>query len=163
MQRNGRLSTRGRDSVCEVQQPFSARSSSFFPFCLLSTLGHAVLLLSAFFQRSRAPGRFRAARPVVMSRRNLLPPLSEMTTVQVPRPYSVSGADGRWRHSEKRKMSPRATGINNTWLKASRHARNLPALCATKKIMLSGRIFQNFHAPLSAHFPRLPEGFYETT
>ena len=35
----------------------------------------------------------------VMNRRNSLPPLHEMTTVQVPRPYSVSGADGKWRHS----------------------------------------------------------------
>ncbi len=35
------------------------------------------------------------ARPVGMSRRNSLPPLSEMTTVQVKGQYSVSGADGR--------------------------------------------------------------------
>ena len=35
----------------------------------------------------------------VMNRRNSLPPLNEMTTVQVPRPYSVSGADGLSRHS----------------------------------------------------------------
>ena len=36
---------------------------------------------------------------MVMNRRNSLPPLNEMTTVQVPRPYSVSGADGRWGYS----------------------------------------------------------------
>ena len=39
--------------------------------------------------------RENVTRPVVMSRRNLLPPLSEMTTVQAPRPYGVCGTDGR--------------------------------------------------------------------
>ena len=48
---------------------------------------------------SGAPGRFRAARPEVMSRRDSLPPSSEMTSVQVKGPYSVSGADGRGRYS----------------------------------------------------------------
>ena len=51
------------------------------------------------------PRATSGARPVVMNRRNSLPPLHEMTTVQAPRPYSVSGADGRWRHSGERKMS----------------------------------------------------------
>ena len=70
----------------------------------------APLFLSASYQRTGAPGRFRAARPVVMNRRNSLPPLSEMTTVQVVGQYSVSGADGRWRYSGKGKChnSPRA-------------------------------------------------------
>ena len=54
---------------------------------------------TAVFQRSGAPGRFRAARPVVMNSRNLLPALNEMTTVQVKGPYSVSRADGKPRHS----------------------------------------------------------------
>ena len=43
---------------------------------------------------------------MVMNRRNSLPPLNEMTTVQVPRPYSVSSADGRWRHSGGGKCHP---------------------------------------------------------
>ena len=67
----------------------------------LPTLGRTVVCnVQAVFQRSGAPGRFRAARPVVMNSRNSLPALKEMTTVQVKGQYSVSGADGRTRHSE---------------------------------------------------------------
>ena len=47
---------------------------------------------------------------MVVSRRNLLPPLSEMTVVQVLRPYSVSGADGRRRHSGIGMQAPACRG-----------------------------------------------------
>ena len=40
-------------------------------------------VLSVVFQRSGAPGRFRAARPTAASRRNLLPPSSAAGVVQV--------------------------------------------------------------------------------
>ena len=47
------------------------------------------------FLSARGPRATSGARSVGMSRRNSLPPLSEMTTVQVKGQYSVSGADGR--------------------------------------------------------------------
>ena len=50
-------------------------------------------------QRSGAPGRFRAARPTAASSRNSFPALNAADVVQVPRPYSVSRANGPWRHS----------------------------------------------------------------
>ena len=50
----------------------------------------APLVLSASYQRSGAPGRFRAARPTAASSRNSLPALSAAGVVQAPRPYSVS-------------------------------------------------------------------------
>ena len=53
------------------------------------------LLINALGER----GRHQEPAPVVMSRRNSLPPLSEMTAVQALRLYSVSGADGRLRYS----------------------------------------------------------------
>ena len=37
---------------------------------------------------------------MVMNRRSSLPPLNEMTTMQVPRSYGVSPADGNVRHSD---------------------------------------------------------------
>ena len=61
---------------------------------------------------------------MVMNRRNSLPPLNEMTTVQVPRPYSVSGANGRWRHSGVvRTSGARPTGMNSRDSLAAFHAR----------------------------------------
>ena len=60
LQRNDAFSTLGWAFACRGMTPFSAREPSVFPFCLLSTLGHSVLLLSAFFQRSGAPGDIRS-------------------------------------------------------------------------------------------------------
>ena len=57
-----------------------------------------------------SPRATSGARPTVISSRDSLAALNVMTVVQVPSPYSVSGADGRERHSggEKCHNSPRA-------------------------------------------------------
>ena len=49
---------------------------------------------NALFQRSGAPGRFRAPGPPGIRSRNSLPALNAMPGVQVPRRDHVSGADG---------------------------------------------------------------------
>ena len=57
-----------------------------------------------------APGPqagFRRPAPTVISSRDSLAALHAMTVVQVPRPYSVSGADGRGRHSGEGKCQAR--------------------------------------------------------
>ena len=101
------LSTPGRSSGCPEKAFLKvwAFTGSGLPFL------HARLRLcvprTAFSQRSGPPGRFRAARPTVISSRDSLAALNAMTVVQVPRPYSVSGADGRGRHSGEGKCQAR--------------------------------------------------------
>ena len=80
------FSTLKRTVVCSVRPSPSARADRRLQRKTVS-------------QRSGAPGRFRAARPVVMNSRDSLAALNEMTTVQVKGPYSVSRADGRPWHS----------------------------------------------------------------
>ena len=59
------------------------------------------------------PRATSGTRPVVMNRRNSLPPLNEMTTVQVKSPYSVSGAVGQWRYSGEGKRRPQVAAIHS--------------------------------------------------
>ena len=79
------------------------------------------------FRSSGAPGRFRAARPVVMNSRNSLPALNAMPVVQVLRPYSVSGADGRSRHSDNGKYrANNASPLQNATFCAQRTIHSYP-------------------------------------
>ena len=64
------------------------------------------------FDNARGPRATSGARPVVMNRRNSLPPLSAMPVVQAPRPYSVSGADGRWGYSGEGKCNAGRGALN---------------------------------------------------
>ena len=69
-QRNESLSTLGRAFACSgASDSLRSAKPSF--------------AAENVFRSSGAPGRFRAARPVVMNSRNSLPALNEMTTVQV--------------------------------------------------------------------------------
>ncbi len=64
------------------------------------------------FFNARGPRATSGARPTTASRRDSLPPLNAAGVVQVPRPYSVSGADGRSRYSGEGKCRPQVGGIH---------------------------------------------------
>ena len=65
----------------------------------LSPLGETVVYSRQPFLAALGPRATSGARPTAASSRNSLPASSAAGVVQVPRPYSVSGADGRAGHS----------------------------------------------------------------
>ncbi len=89
----------GKPSLSANSRFLTLGGPSFATYNRLSTLGRAVAGRAQPFFNARGPRATRGARPVVMTSRNSLPALKEMTTVQVEGPYSVSRADGRVGHS----------------------------------------------------------------
>ena len=67
--------------------------------CRFSKLWRAFVCKGLLSLNALGPRATSGARPTVISSRDSLAALNAMTTVQVLRPYSVSGADGKRRYS----------------------------------------------------------------